>query len=238
MIERRRSRLAFLPLLFLPVAACTVSIDGDTSCEVTGQRAVDLDASGLRLLALTAGAGGLDVQGRPGLDRVLVRGEACASDVDLLEDIRLEGRRDGDLAVVRVEMPELGSGQGAAVDLTVELPSSMAVEVEDGSGPTTIRDVAGVTIHDGSGGLEVRSIQGDVTVSDGSGSLEVSDVGGSVRIDDGSGSLTVRGVQGTVTISDGSGGITVAGVGGDVVVEEDGSGDLHTDGVAGEVIVR
>lgn len=208
-----------LPLLF-PIDACTVSLNGDGACDVMGQRAVDLDASGLRLLALTAGAGGLDVRGRPGLDQVRVRGEACASDAELLEEIRLEGRRDGDRAVVRVELPEPGSGEDAAMNLTVELPASMAVEIEDGSGASTIRGVGGATVHDGSG------------------SLEVSDVAGSVRIDDGSGSLTIRGVKGTVTISDGSGGISVAGVGGDFVLEDDGSGDVHTDGIAGELIVR
>lgn len=255
MSARRIVPIALLPLLPL-LAACSVSVGGDAACDTAGQRAVELDAEGLRSLQLTAGAGALDVQGRAELDRVVVRGEACASSAELLEQVRLEGRRDGERAVVAVQMPELGDGERAEMDLTVEVPSSLAVDVVDGSGPTSIRGVAGATVEDGSGSLtiaeidgpvevddgsgsaDVRSVRGDVVVTDGSGSLEIYDVTGSVRVEDGSGGLTIRGVEGTVTVSDGSGAIRVADVSGDLIVEEDGSGDLETEGVAGEVIVR
>lgn len=249
------ARLVPLPLLLL-LAACTVTIGGDTPCDATGQRAVELDAAGLEVLKLSAGAGSLTVQGRSGLDRVLVRGEACASEEELLEKVQLEGRRVGDRAVVRSVMPDdIGDGR-AEMDLRVEVPSSLAVELDDGSGPTTVRGVAGLTVEDGSGGLtvvgvdgpvevvdgsgsaEIREVRGDVTVSDGSGSLEVTDIRGSVRIDDGSGGLTIRGVDGSVTVSDGSGGIRVIDITGDLIVEDDGSGNLETERVAGEVIVR
>lgn len=237
MKDRTSYPLVFLPLLAL-LGACSFTVSGDSQCEVTGQRSVDLDASGVETLALTAGAGGLVVEGRSDLDRIRVRGEACASDAELLEAIGLEGRSDGARAVVRAAMPDAGDGRRAQMDLTVELPASVAVEIEDGSGPTTVRGVAGVTVDDGSGSLEIREVRGDVVVTDGSGSLEVLDVSGSVRVDDGSGSLTIRRVEGSVTVRDGSGGIHVSEVTGDLIVEEDGSGDLETEGVLGEVIVE
>lgn len=255
MTARRTASLGLLSSLAL-VAACSVSIGGDLACDVTGQRAVELDADALRLLDVTAAAGSLEVEGRPDLGHVRVRGEACASNAELLEQVRLEGSRDGERAVVRVEMPDLAAGERAELDLTMELPSTLRVRIRDGSGPATIRGVAGVTIDDasgsltivdidgpvevddGSGSAEIRSVRGDVVVTDGSGSLEVLEVTGSVRVDDGSGGLTIRGVGGDVTVSDGSGAIHVAGVAGDLIVEEDGSGDLETEGVSGEVIVR
>ncbi len=228
--------LVSLPLLAL-LGACSFTVSGDARCDVTGQRSVDLDASGVETLELTAGAGGLVVEGRSDLDRIRVRGEACASDADLLEAIGLEGRSDGGRAVVRAVMPDAGDGR-AELDLTVELPASLAVEIEDGSGPTTVRGVAGVTVDDGSGSLTIVDVGGPVEVDDGSGSLEIREVRGDVVVDDGSGGLTVRGVEGSVTVRDGSGGIHVSDVTGDLIVEDDGSGDLETEGVLGEVVIE
>ena len=56
-----------------------------------------------------AGAGDLVVRGGEGRD-VKVDGKACASSAELLEEIKLEIRRDGDTVYVRTVLPEISIG--------------------------------------------------------------------------------------------------------------------------------
>lgn len=253
----RLPRLLAVPLL-IPLAACAF-LEGNAlaaQCDVTGQRGADVDASGAVALAVSAGAGDLEIRGRSDLDRVRVAGEACASSEALLEEVGLEARREGDRVVVETRMPDTeGRGQ-AEMDLVLEVPASLSVELSDGSGPIDVRDVAALDVDDGSGSIEIVGIAGPVRIEDGSGSIDLAEVRGAVRVHDGSGSieisavegdlvvedgsggLTIRRVRGSVRIDDGSGGISVVDVTGDLVVEEAGSGSLEIDRVAGQVSIE
>lgn len=253
-----RLRLLAVPLLLLPLAACDFVAGSPLAaqCDVTGQRGAEVDASGAASLAVTAGAGSLEIRGRSDLDRVRVAGEACASSESLLEAIGLEARREGDRVVVAARMPDTEGWERAELDLVLEVPSSLTVKLDDGSGPITVRDVAGLDVTDGSGSLEVRGIAGPVRIDDGSGSIDLAEVRGALRLHDGSGSieissvegdvvvedgsggLTIRRVRGSVRIDDGSGGISVVDVTGDLVVEEAGSGSLEIERVAGQVSIE
>jgi len=229
-------------------------------CAFQAERRVSVEASASDLLRLSAGSGELRVEGRAGLDRVQAVGRVCASEQEYLDDLRITlERRGGDVALAThyPHQGRRGSWRGndyARIDLTVEVPLNMAVDLEDSSGGMEIsgtgalriddssgeidvHDVTGaVRIDDSSGGIDVRGVSGDVEVDDGSGGIDLSDIGGSVRLRDGSGSINAVAVQGNVVVDDdGSGSISVRDVRGDFQVRSDGSGGIRYSGVEGTV---
>lgn len=228
--------------LVLPVLAACAFVPGPfTDCDVTESHASFVEAGGAELVRVEADAGSLRIEGEPGISRVQVQGEACASSSEILEEIRLTTVREGDAVVVRSEIPDRNNSRfsgddRARLDLVVRVPERLALDVEDGSGRTEIRGVASARLDDGSGSIDVRDVADDLWIRDGSGSIDVRDVGGSVELEDGSGSMEIERVEGSVTIlSDGSGSIRVSEVAGDFVVESDGSGGIDFDNVAGAV---
>src|SRR5687768_4081185 len=64
-------------------------------CRHEAQRTATVAAAGTRDLMVKVGAGSLKIEGKAGLDRVIVRGRACASSADLLEDVQLRAERSG-----------------------------------------------------------------------------------------------------------------------------------------------
>ena len=227
-------------------------------CDHSADREARLDAAGAKRLRVFARAGSLEIQGREGATAVDVTGRACSSSSGQLDKIQIEVDRKGDVLTVRAEIPESSFGwrSYSRLDLTLEVPLGLALEVDDTSGSVVIRDVASLEIEDGSGEIEIDRIGGDLEISDGSGSISatviegnvtvredgsgsmtLTDVRGDVEIrEDGSGSITIRRVRGSVHIGeDGSGSITVADVSGSVTVDDDGSGGIYIDDVGGEV---
>lgn len=248
------------PLLLAALAILASPLVADGDCEYTETREAVLDGAGAEKLTIDARAGSLRVIGRPGASEVTVRGTACASHQEDLEDIRLETRANGGKLRVAVDIPDSGWTwkRTARLDLEVEVPVELAVEVSDSSGSIEISGTAGVEVDDGSGEIEIRDVSGDVRITDGSGGIDIQDVQGSVFIEedgsgeigidgvgrdveireDGSGGITIERVEGNVRIrEDGSGGIRVARVGGDFTVVRDGSGGISFDDVSGRVEV-
>jgi DUF4097 and DUF4098 domain-containing protein YvlB len=208
-------------------------------CEFAAERSANIAGSASDVLDLVARAGSLRVEGRPGLREVRVRGRACASSNNLLDQLVLETRRSGDR--VRVEVPDIDDGRSffgnnyARLDLVIEVPEGMEAEVTDGSGEAEFTGLGRLNLTDGSGSLYLANMLGDVRIEDGSGEIEIVEVDGNVYIDDGSGEISVRNVAGSVTVNDGSGSIRVADVRGDFTVESDGSGGITHRNVSGAV---
>jgi len=231
------TRAASAFLLILLTAGC-LRLAGE-ECAVTSPRDGAIAVGDARRVRVVALAGSLRIEGRTALAEVVAKGTACAATERRLEEVELLVERRGGEVVVEVRIPKrLGRGAAAALDLEVELPDSLPLEVSDTSGPVEIRNVASLRLDDGSGDLWIERVAGDVHVFDGSGSLEVADVGGNVRVEDGSGDMEIRRVGRDVVIEDGSGGIVVAEVVGDVTVDEDGSGDIEVSQVGGSFMVR
>jgi hypothetical protein len=232
-----------------------------TSCRYEAQRSLSIPAESGDLLRLVAGSGSLEVVGVAGLREVRATARACASHEELLEDLRLDGGRNG--ATVRVETlyPDARDRGGwgsryARLDLRLEVPEGMRGEIRDSSGEMTVsgtgdldiddssgeihaHDILGsLRIDDSSGEIVLRDVTGDVEIDDGSGEIDVSGIGGSLTVRDGSGEIDAGDIQGTVrVVRDGSGSIQVNGVGGDFVVERDGSGGIDFRNVTGRVDV-
>lgn len=210
--------------------------------DYSAKREATASAAGATRIVIDARAGSLRVEGKSGLRDVRASGTAWASRERDLEDIKLTAERRGNAVEVIVDIPDDEGGWDddriRLLDLVVEVPSDIAVEIEDSSGEVEVMGVGGLALSDGSGSLRIERIGGPVEVTDGSGSLTILNVRGDVRIRDGSGEIEVREVQGSVIVDgDGSGEIDVQGVTGRVHVRSDGSGSIDARNVGGDFVV-
>lgn len=211
----------------------------------TEERSLELDADGVSLLDIEAGAGMLVVAGADNQETIVVTAKINVPSEDTEEarktiedhlNLTLEKVDDEARLIARFENSFWQWGDSPSVDVEVSMPHGIALHVDDGSGSLRIEELdADVHIEDGSGSIRVEQVR-SLVIDDGSGSIKVSRVAGDVEIEDGSGSITVEGVSGGVTIDDGSGSINVRDVDHDLVIVDDGSGGLSAKDVRGDVI--
>ncbi len=245
------------------MAVFFLAVSGIAWADLSEQRELTLDATGLGSLQADVGAGSLEIRGVPGATSVDVIAIIEIKGVSeekarkiLASDIKLTLERAGDSALLIAKSDSLHflSRREILINLEVTTPENFNLDVDDGSGAVVIRNIGGnVRLDDGSGSIEMASIGGNVTVDDGSGSIDIENVGGDLALDDGSGTINLRGVagqaeiddgsgnmdireiNGSVFITDGSGSIMVTDVEGDLTVTESGSGSLSINGVKGRV---
>jgi hypothetical protein len=233
-------RTSWVALIALAAAVPAASASAQR-CDFTAERTATLSASGLQLARIEARSGSLRIEGKAGLTEIRARGTACASSRQLLDGIRLVSRRAGTEGEMIVEMPETdGMGNySMALDLVIEVPESLGLDVTDSSGDLEIRNVGGLTLKDSSGEVEIADVRGSLDVDDSSGNVEVDGVRGDVRLRDSSGDVDVRNVTGSVLVeNDSSGNLDFTDVGGDVEVANDSSGDIAVARVRGHFTVR
>lgn len=226
--------------LALAGAFATATLAG-ADCRYEEPRGVTAPTAGVSSIRIEAVAGSLDVVGGSG-SRIEASGHACVSDSAYFAGTTLTSRREGSVLVIEARTAEpRGRWFGndyATLPFRVDVPADLPVEIDDGSGPITAERLSTVSIHDGSGSIDVLDIAGDLTVHDGSGSMRLERIGGAVRIRDGSGSIEVRNVRRDVVVeSDGSGSIDIRDVIGNVVIEEDGSGSIAVRNIGGDFTV-
>ena len=228
-----------VPVLMMSCALGLATPVRAWDCGHEARREERIEAAGVKTLRVIARAGSLRVDGQAGAGAIAVHGTACASRESVLEGIQVKVSRSGSEATVEAVIPEsfnwLGGGE-ARLDLVLEVPPGVALEVEDGSGSIEIRHVAAAAVQDGSGEMMIEDVAGEVRITDGSGAIEVRGAGSVVIDEDGSGSISVSGVRGNVLVrDDGSGSISVREVAGDFTVEDDGSGGISHVAVHGRV---
>ncbi|MDA0206293.1 MAG: hypothetical protein O3A53_20805 [Acidobacteria bacterium] len=226
----------FVPLA-LPflLSACGASAFAG-ACLHEAPRDAGIAVDGATKVQVIAGAGSLNIVGKPGMSAVQAHGTACAAKKSQLDGIRLIAERRGDTLWIESVFEKGLSLGNRGLNFTVELPESLPLVVKDGSGALKISNVAALRLHDGSGAATISGVHGDLTVDDGSGGLDISDVHGSARIEDGSGALTVRKVEGPVDIEDGSGSIDIDHLSADLIVR-DGSGSIRISDVEGDLTI-
>ncbi len=227
--------------LILVILVCSTGLFGHQET-----REFTMDASGLDFLHIDAGGGFLKIIGedsRIGIQvsaEIILKGKSEHQAQEFIrKSIRLELSRQGQGAVLisQIKSKSGFSWRTQIIDLTVYVPSRLALDIDDGSGGMFITGInAKIRVDDGSGEIRIEHVRGDVNIDDGSGTIEVEDVRGNVFIDDGSGTIRIRDVTQNVEISDGSGSINVHGIGGDVIVKDDGSGGISYQDVKGRVI--
>ena len=200
-----------------------------------------LDVSKSEILTISAVAGDLDVIGVSGAGQAVIHGRVCASKDSWLEQSDVT-TTSGKHAAIDVNLPNSDGGWLSQVnnylwmDLTIEVPEDLALDVRDSSGDMLLRNIAAVQIKDSSGDIEVKNARGSVSLSDSSGDIKIDKADGDVTIEsDSSGDIDAMDINGTVLVkSDSSGDIEVSHVSDNVVVERDSSGDISADDVGGD----
>ena len=209
---------------------------------------LSLSAQGIDTLEIDCGASFLKVFGREDLENIEVEAEIILEGLSdqkaqrfIRGKVNLSLERRGSRAILISEMKRYSSFfsfRRKVINLTVNIPKNLDLDIDDGSGEMIVEDIAGkVYVEDGSGTMDIKNVTGDVIIDDGSGEIKVFDVKGDVDIDDGSGTVNVEAVSGRVTIDDGSGTIYIRNVGENVILK-DGSGSINVDGVEGNVVVE
>jgi hypothetical protein len=212
---------------------CTYSRDHDFA----------VDAASLETLSMDVGSGSLEVIGNSGSNEVRVIAKACASSSRRLEQIDLTHRVHDSQLFVSTEFERnrsifgwlnFGNSYGY-IDIEVQMPSDLSLEVDDGSGSMEISGITALSIDDGSGSILIHNIGGDVSIEDGSGAITIRDVRGKVSVSDGSGPIEIRESGDVEIIDDGSGNIEIEHIHRNVNVYDDGSGSIRIHDVAGDV---
>jgi hypothetical protein len=223
--------------------ACTLAVPAHANdCKHSAHRTANSAGPDIKRVVLEAGAGDLTVLGGDSSD-VKVDGKACASSDELLADTRLEIRREGDTVYVRTVLPEtsgivFGFARYAYMDVSVDVPKTASVELDDSSGDMHVSNVRGASITDSSGDQTLEHVAGDLDVADSSGEIRISDVSGGLRLRDSSGDVDVNGVQGDVVVTvDSSGDLDIGRVTGGVHIISDSSGDIEISDVKRDVTI-
>jgi hypothetical protein len=213
-----------------------------TAQDYTAPRNATVPAGGAERIEVIARAGGLRIEGRPGARDVSVRGTARASSRSGLEEIKLIAEERRGTIYIEADIPEhhgWNDDDNQSLDLVIEVPRDLPLDVKDGSGDLEIRNVGALQLEDGSGDATVEHIGGNLSVQDGSGDLRITAVKGDVDVTDGSGTLEIRDVEGGVEIGQkGSGSLRITSVAKSVQIHAKGSGSVDVAHVGGDFIVE
>jgi len=202
-------------------------------------RKVDAVLDGISTIVVRTTPSQLRVVGAAAHTELVALATTCDRDKDAT--VILEATREGSRVYVVASSdsdrgPLLGPSTNLRVTLTV--PHSVKIEIENMNGPTTIEGVSAVSIGGGMGSLRINDIAGDVAVRNGVGAAYLARIAGDLQIEDGSGELIVSGVDGMLRIlADAAGQMVIDDVHRDVVIDADGSGEIRVSRVSGDVRV-
>lgn len=208
---------------------------------------LSITADGISLLDIDCGSGFLKITGKEGLSNIEVRAEIIVKGMStqktekFIHDklvLSLEKRGQKAYLVSKfksyVSLFSIGT---KAINLTVFVPKTIELKVDDGSGEISIDNIIGnINIDDGSGEITIMDVQGDLNADDGSGDLTFQDIKGNIEIEDGSGDITIENTEGNIFIDDNSGDIRLEEIKGEVTIE-DGSGSIRVQDALGDVII-
>lgn len=231
-------------------------------------KTLTLPTGGLSIFKMKCGAGYMHIKGVEGLKEIQVNANIIIEGISqkkvpdfIEENVILYLKREGDQAVLvsKINKPKFSlvnlRRKQFVINLDIKTPANLKLDVTDGSGEITIRDLGDdlhlkdgsgsviienvtglVKINDGSGDLKIRNIGGDTTIVDGSGGIRAGALRGNLEIRDGSGSIDVNNISKNVKIRDGSGSMDIYQVSGSVWIS-DGSGSIHLNNVEGDVTI-
>ncbi len=222
------------------------------SGEYSETRNLKLSGEDIEVLKIDCGAGFLKVQGNEAQKDIEVQADIIVKKInrkhgkDFLEkylELSLEQKGRKAYLISEVDYRNsffsslFGEKSQVVINLTVNVPKNMSLNVDDGSGFIDIKGTRGdIYIDDGSGELTINDIVGNIEIDDGSGEINIENIEGDVQIDDGSGELSLYTVKGNVNIEDGSGELAVVNIEGDVRID-DGSGTIKLEDIEGDVTI-
>jgi len=236
-MEMKAKKLLSTAVLAMALSGCVIHVNGQ-SADIELTKTLTIQAADLTKMDIDAGAGSLEVIGVNDATEIVVEAKILTTnDKNFLLTLDSNGNTAELVAEHNTNHSGYWNGNSPRIDLVVKVPSSLMLDVEDGSGNLVIRDMQNnLVVDDGSGAISISDIKGNVELDDGSGSAVISGINGNVAVTDGSGELTVANVTGDLSIDDGSGDIDVLNVTGSVLID-DGSGDIDVNTAGGLRIV-
>ncbi len=209
-------------------------------CKYEKEFDLTLDLSSSEVLAINAAAGDLEVRGVAGTDKAVIHGKLCVSKKNWLDEAEIQ-TVSGARAEINVKLPDTSGGWSflgnnyALLDLEIELPQDLALEVKDSSGDAVFKNIGAINLQDSSGDIEIENATGPVSVKDSSGDINITNISNSVTVLDSSGDINVDHVAGNFTvIADSSGDINATDIDGTVLVKKDSSGDITVKRIGGD----
>jgi hypothetical protein len=231
-------RLLAVPLLMLVPLAATAADE----CRYQSPRNFTLDLQGVRSVHVQLNSHDLQLHAGSG-NQLILQGRACASDQKLLDGLVVTQHREDDRLVIEATNKpgfsfNMFGDYSAGLQLDLQLPATMPVVLDIGSGDAHVRGLQQLRSQVGSGDLHVDGITGAVEVGVGSGDVELTQIGSLAVGALGSGDLKAHGVTGDVRVGTvGSGDLELRKIGGNVRVDTVGSGDVNVDDVRGGLSV-
>ena len=228
---------ATILLIFLPVLAI-----GGTISET---RDFAMPAEGIDTLVINGGAGSLSLRGvSTGTTiRIAARIEGDNLNDDEFKElirngVQLSLHKSAKRAILQSDLkPPAGPDQDARINLKIEIPETVNVNIIDGSGSISVSALkANLRIDDDTGSIKIKTIFGEVRIGDSSGSIAIEDIIGNVFVTDGSGSIAINEVKGDLNVKDGSGKIKIVDIEGNVTVS-DGSGTIEIQDIEKNVLI-
>jgi len=207
-----------------------------------------LPAKGINQLTIESEAGFLKIKGVEGLENIKVKATIILKGIKesrlqsfIDKHIELSLTKKSSNATLISEINDspfsIFNRREALINLQVEVPPHLYLDVSDGSGFIEIQDILNdVKIEDGSGYITISQIEGNLNINDGSGYIDISQIEKNVKIDDGSGEIRARMIYGNLRIDDTSGEINIRDVNGDVWID-DGSGSIEIFKIKGSVTI-
>lgn len=196
-----------------------------------------LDATAANTLRIDVGAGRLDVVGSEARKTVVVTPSVVHArqhdERDVLDALQISFQRVGAELRLNVRFSETFFPE-PYVDVVVETPAEIDLDVVDDSGDLEITGVASLRLQDDSGHVLIRDVSGDVVAVDDSGDFDAENIGGNVRLTDDSGKIRMLVVGGSVEIDDASGDLELRDIDGDVLIRDE-SGSIRIERARGRV---
>ncbi len=201
-----------------------------------------LDANGIKELRVDVPVGSVEIVGSETTKEIVVTADIVIRKMDddeaveYLKKCKMDLVKKGDKAVFEFDLKKgkhhwfFGSSISISIDITIEVPRSMNLDlssgagdfdvkkitgnltVETGAGNITLTDVKGIIEADsGAGNVEIKKVIGDVTVETGAGNIELDDIKGDVDADSGAGNISINDIDGLIVADTGIGNIDVSG---------------------------
>jgi beta-lactamase regulating signal transducer with metallopeptidase domain len=212
-----------------------------TWCGYTAADTLVVSAAGIRRLRVEVPAGDVRIVGRPVGNTVRVLSRRCGSRPEVLDGLALDMGQRGEELRIKVELPrQLFSrtqGTVARVDLDIEVPQALALDLETSLGSVDLVDVGSVRLRDRLGDVRIAGVAGTLALESGPGDLRIQDVREGVRLTGGVGPIEVEQVGGDVLVTGRTGRSVIRDVQGSVSIQRHG-GDVRVERVAGDLTVQ
>jgi DUF4097 and DUF4098 domain-containing protein YvlB len=156
--------------------------------------------------------------------RVQIKGELD----ELAEGLRFEVREG--VTKIEVEMPRKHVNWGDGSDLIIYVPIRSRVAVKAVSTDIEVRDVLG--------GMQLRSIIGDIILENGQERMSIKTVSGSIETTNTSGTVQANSASGDIGVRDHQGDLVIETLSGDIDIEARLVGHLRGASISGDVMIE